>query len=229
MSDHPTTGVGAPDHRPRSRRGDHPTTAAAADTSRSPTQSGRRSADPGLRRIPHRARGVPAPTPRAHGAADGARHPPGCRPGTPHRSPASRGSTRRHSAATTAARPTRRVRRTVDAQYRPPEPCRTRRIRSCPPACCCAGQAAAVGGLAPVAVRAVRTADQRRREPPGRPVQRPGGPGQPAAAGLLPDRDAVAEGWRRQNHDHRDAGGHLRRRSAATGWWPSTPTPTAAR
>ena len=72
------------------------------------------------------------------------------------------------------------------------------------------GQTAALGGLAPVALRAVRSADQPGREPAGRAVPRLGGPGEPAAAGLLPRRDGVAEGRRRQNHDHRDAGIHLR-------------------
>ena len=72
------------------------------------------------------------------------------------------------------------------------------------------GQTAAIGRLAPVALRAVRPADQSRGEPPGRAVPRLGGPGEPAAAGLLSRRDGVAEGRRRQNHDHRDAGSHLR-------------------
>jgi hypothetical protein len=34
--------------------------------------------------------------------------------------------------------------------------------------------------------------------------------GEPAAAGLLPGRDAVVEGRCRQNHHHRDTGRHLR-------------------
>ena len=66
-------------------------------------------------------------------------------------------------------------------------------------------QARAVGGLAQMAVSGVVQTDQRRRKPEGHPPQHPDRAGAAAAAGLLPDRAAVAEGRSRQDDDHRDA------------------------
>ena len=216
MSDHPTTAWGRPSIRPR--RCLHARAAAPANR-RQHAATHRRGPSPGS------APSGGPPDPRRADAGP-ASPPPPVPPGIPRRSPASHGSTRPPSAPTTTARP---MRRAIPAG---PVPARARAAHALPGTvhrhAVASGQTAALGGLAPVALLGLRSADQPRRGPTGRALQQPGGPGQPAAAGLLPDRAAVAEGRRRQNHDHRDAGIDLRLRSAATGWWPSTPTPTAA-
>ncbi len=217
MSDHPPYDA---NDRPSRRPSDDRVAAA-----RTATAARSRAADPGVRRIPHRA-----PIRRQLDAerADA---------GDPRR------AARLGRDALPRTTPRRRVRGCASPglrQLRRSAPAAGGRTPAAEPAAvavsgavhqhaAASGQARAVGGLAPVAVSLVGSADQRRREPADDSLQRPHRPGEQAAAWVLPHRDAVVEGRCRQDHHHRHRWARPSPRSAATGWWPWTPTPTAAR